>query len=104
EIYVQQAGVAALQDEDVAKELGISDAQKAQLTKIRDEGSAKRREMFQPGGGGGGGGGDFEAMRAKIIEMTKAQDEQSLAVLTPQQKSKFEEMKGKPFTMPEAAF
>jgi hypothetical protein len=101
EIYVQQAGVAALQDEDIAKQLTISDAQKAQLTKIRDEFSAKRREMFQPGGGGGG---DFEAARAKIIEMNKVQDEQLLAVLNPQQKAKFEEMKGKPFTMPEGGF
>jgi len=102
EIFIQQAGVSALQDEEIAKQLAISDAQKAQLTKIREEFSAKRREMFQPGGGGGGG--DFEAMRAKIIEMNKVQDEQLLAVLNPQQKTKFEEMKGKPFTMPEGGF
>src|SRR6266850_1003924 len=68
EIYIQQAGLSALQDEEIAKELGISDAQKTQITKIRDDFSAKRREMFQPGGGGG----DFEVIRAKIIELTKA--------------------------------
>jgi hypothetical protein len=102
EIYVQQAGTGALQDEEIAKELGISDAQKTQIAKVRDDFSAKRREMFQPGGGGRGGG-DFEAMRAKMVEMNKAQDEQILAVLSAQQKTKFEEMKGKTFDMPEGA-
>ncbi len=98
EIYVQQAGIGALQDEEIAKDLGVSDSQRARITKTREDFSTKRRELSPPGGGGGG---DFETIRAKIMELTKAQDEQILAVLSAQQRTKFEEMKGKPFAMPE---
>ncbi len=85
-----------------AKELGIFDAQKAQMTKVLEDSRAKRDELF-PRGGGGGAAEDFEARRAKMVEFNKTQDDQVLAVLTPQQKAKFEEMKGKPFAMPENA-
>jgi hypothetical protein len=99
EIYVQRAGVNALQDEDVAKQLAISDAQRQQMTKVRDDYRAKRSELFQ----GGGGGGDQEARMAKFAEMRKAEDEQILGLLSAQQKTKFDELKGKPFEMPEDA-
>jgi len=102
EIFVQQNGVTALQDEEIATQLGISDAQKGQMTKIREEFDAKRREIF-PGPGGGGGGGDIEARLAKMRELTTAQDEQLLGVLSGDQKAKFEAMKGKAFEMPEGA-
>ena len=50
EIYVQQAGTAALQDEEIAKLLGISDAQKAKLAEVslqnRESIGAAVREMF----------------------------------------------------------
>jgi hypothetical protein len=101
EIYIQQAGVSALMDEDIATELGITDAQKSQFTKAREEFEAKRREVAPPGGGGGGG--DFDAIRAKVMELSKIRDDQMLAALNSQQKAKFEEMKGKPFAMPEGA-
>jgi hypothetical protein len=101
EIFIQQAGVNALQDEDIAKELGISDAQKAKLTEVRQANQeamgAQMRELFQ------GGGGDREAARAKMDEIRKAGDTKVLAVLTPTQQKKFEEMKGKPFELPEGA-
>jgi hypothetical protein len=99
EIYIQRVGVAALQDDEIAKELGVNDEQKNRIAKIREEYSGKRREMFS--GGRGGGGGDFEAIRAKMTELTTAENDQVLGTLTAQQKSKFEEMKGKPFAMPE---
>src|SRR5262249_26300896 len=103
EIYVQQVGVSALQDEEIAKELGISDSQKAKLTEVtaanREALGAQMRELFQ----GGGGGGDRDANRAKIDELRKAGDAKVLAVLSTDQQKKFEEMKGKPFAMPEGA-
>jgi Spy/CpxP family protein refolding chaperone len=105
EIYVQQAGVNALQDEEIASELKISDAQKAKLAEVREANRAASQEqmraLFQ--GGGGGGGGDRDAMRAKFEEVRKAADAKLLAVLSTEQQKKFEELKGKPFTMPENA-
>jgi hypothetical protein len=99
EIFIQQAGAAALQDEDIAKELGISDAQKAKLVEVRQANQeatgAQMREAFQL---------DEDARRAKFEEIRKANDAKLLAVLTPDQQKKFDAMKGKPFTMPEGAF
>ena len=102
EIYVQQAGMGALADEDVAKQLGISDAQKAKLAEVRQQNQeasgAAMREMFQ---GGGGGGGDRDAIRAKFDELRKSGEAKVMAVLSADQQKKFEEMKGKAFAMPE---
>lgn len=103
EIFVQVSGTGALEDEDIAKEIGINEAQKTKLQQVRDQNreafGAAMREMFQ--GGGGGGGGNFEANRAKMDELRKANDAKLLAVLSPDQQKKFEELKGKPFQMPE---
>jgi len=99
EIYIRQLGVAALNDEDVAKDLGISDEQKTKLTKVREEQGAAMREAF----GAAGGGGDREAARTKMTELRKSSEEKTLAVLTEDQKKKFEELKGKKFDMPENA-
>jgi hypothetical protein len=100
EIYIQQAGTQALQDEDVAKTLGISDAQKDQITKVREA----NREAMRSQGQEAFAGLDGEARAAKFAEMRKANDDKVLAVLTAAQRTKFEEMKGKPFTMPEGGF
>jgi hypothetical protein len=100
EIYIQQAGAAALDDEDIAKELNITADQKAQMAKVRDENrqtlGPQMRDLFQPGG-------DQEAARAKMAELRKAGDDKVFAVLNAAQKAKFEEMKGKPFDLPEGA-
>lgn len=99
EIFVQVNGVRALDDEEIAKELGISEAQKAEMTKVREANDeamrTQGREAFA--------GLDDEARAAKFAEMRKANDDKILAVLSPAQKSKFEVMKGKPFAMPEGA-
>jgi hypothetical protein len=99
EIFVQVNGANALQDEEIAKELGISDAQKAKLAEVRqanDEASRSQgREAFAIA--------DEAARAAKFAEIRKEADGKLLAVLTPDQQKKFEAMKGKPFTMPEGA-
>jgi Spy/CpxP family protein refolding chaperone len=101
QIFIQVAGVEALRDEEVAKELGISEAQSAKLAEVRranqEEIGPQMRELF------GGGEGDREANRAKFDQLRKAGDLKVLALLTPDQKKKFEEMKGKSFKMPEGA-
>jgi hypothetical protein len=97
EIYVQQAGTAALLDEEVGKQLGITAAQRTEIAKVRDANDeamrSQGREAFA--------GLDEEARRAKFIEMRKANDDKVIAVLNADQKRKFEEMKGKAFAMPE---
>jgi hypothetical protein len=96
EIYVQQAGTAALFDDEIGKQLGISDSQKAQLTKVRDANlesmRTQGREAFNLEG---------EARAAKFAEMRKESDSKMLAVLSADQQKKFEELKGKPFAMPD---
>jgi Spy/CpxP family protein refolding chaperone len=98
EIYIQQLGTRALDDEDVATELKITAEQKTQVAKVREESQAQMRELFTAGAGG-----DREAARAKFTEARKASDEKILAVLTADQKAKLEELKGKPFELPEGA-
>lgn len=97
EIYLQLAGVAALQDDDIAAELGITEAQKAKIAEVqaanREEMGERMRELFQ--------GGNREEIQAKMQELRRAADAKVLAVLTPEQQKKFEEMKGKPFSLPE---
>jgi len=93
EIYVRVAGVAALNDADVAKQLEITDEQKEKMAKVREETMTAMRELFT-------GGGDREANRAKFEELRKSSEEKTLAVLTDAQKKKFEELKGKPFDLP----
>jgi hypothetical protein len=96
QIFVQVAGVEALRDEEVAKELNISDDQTAKISEVRRTNQAAMGELF-----GGGGGGDRDAIRAKVEELRKAGDAKILAVLTAEQQKKFEEMKGKSFKLPE---
>jgi len=96
EIYIQQAGLAALQDADVAEKLKISAEQKEKMAKLREEQGAAMRELFSPDG-------DREAARTKMADLRKQTDEKTLAVLTEDQKKQFEEMKGKKFDMPENA-
>jgi hypothetical protein len=103
ELFVQQNGVGALQDEEIAKELGISEAQKAKLAEVREANEAASRSLIGQLFQGGGRGGD-ENTRAKLAEMRQVNDGKLLAVLTSDQQKKFEAMKGKPFEMPEDAF
>lgn len=99
EIYLRVAGTAALNDSEVAKQLEISDEQKEKLGKVREEAMTSNREemreLFQSG--------DREKIQARMAEIRKATDEKILAVLTDEQKKKFEDMKGKPFELPEGA-
>jgi Spy/CpxP family protein refolding chaperone len=98
EIYIQQLGIAALQNEEIAGKLKITDDQKKKMEEVttanRQEMGAQMRELFQ-------GGGD--QIREKITAMRKKADEKVLAVLTGAQKKEFEDMKGKPFEMPQGA-
>ena len=101
EINIQLQGIAALRNEDVAKELKITEAQKKELEEVQAGMMEKMREgmreLFTSGGGRDG-------MREKIEKMRKDMEGDVLGVLTSDQKKKFEEMKGEKFEMPEGAF
>jgi len=101
EINIQLQGIAALRNEDVAKELKITEAQKKELEEVQAGMMEKMREgmreLFTSGGG-------REGMREKIEKMRKDMEGDVLGVLTSDQKKKFEEMKGEKFEMPEGAF
>ncbi len=95
EIYIQVAGGQALDDEDVAAALKITDEQNEKLSAARDEARDMQREqmrgLFQSG--------DREAAREKMAEIRKEADAIILAVLTDEQKQEFEQMKGEPLEL-----
>jgi hypothetical protein len=93
EIYIQQAGTQALNTPWVAEELGITADQRERMATARREAAESLREAFQ-------GGGDREGARERLAELRRGSEEKLLAVLSADQKRKFEEMKGEPFEMP----
>ena len=86
EIYVQALGTGALSNEEIAKELGIG-------TDLQEKINTTRQEAMQAAFQGGGGGGGFnpEALAKARAEV----DTKALALLSAEQKEKFEKMKGK---------
>lgn len=105
QIHIQVQGVAALADEEVATKLNLSADQKARITAVIDENSQKMRdEMRAAFGPQRGERGDLQEMREKMEAMRKAGDEQVLAVLTVEQKTAFEAMKGEKFDLPQRGF
>jgi hypothetical protein len=99
ELSLQNRGAAALEDDEVAAALKISDDQKTKLAAVREEGNKKMEEAMQAlrGGGGGGDAGDI---RQKMMNMRKELGDKALAVLSPEQREQFEKMKGAKFTFP----
>ncbi|MEO8496110.1 MAG: hypothetical protein ABI614_13650 [Planctomycetota bacterium] len=100
QIEIQTQGIRALTTDDVVKELGLSDKEKADVeATIQASGEKMRTEMqalFQ--------GGNREGMREKIQELTKGVESEVLAKLTQSQRDKFTALKGEPFEMPQGGF
>ena len=91
QIQLQMRGVAALVPEDV-KVLALTDDQKAKLKTINDDAQKARQEMFS------GGMRNLSAEdRAKIQTARADTEKKAMAVLTADQKKKFEEMTGPKF-------
>lgn len=99
EIRLQVAGIGALMDADVQKELGLSEEQ---LQKLRDVGR-EVMQGFRPQDGQGPR--DPGAMRERMQEMRQKMEEAALKVLTDDQKAKWNKMKGEKFELsPEDMF
>jgi Spy/CpxP family protein refolding chaperone len=104
EIMLQVRGAGALNEADVQAKLGLTDEQKTQLKTVQDENRKAMGELFA--GGGGGRDASQEERAANREKRTKAQaeaNEKLLAVLTGEQKSKFEQMQGKKIEIDRAA-
>lgn len=106
QIALQQRGLRAMLDEEIAKKLGLTDEQKEKITAasnwLRDEQMRLIRDSR-----GSGGRPDPEAfakMREKRREITKEAMNKALAALNEEQKKKWEEMTGKPFELDMRAF
>ncbi len=99
EIYVQALGIAALQDETIAKELMITEKQKTAM----QEASDKAREAAMEEFGKLRESGDREAIQKRMSEIRNETESKVLGVLTAKQKASFEEMKGEAFEIPAEA-
>jgi len=84
EIYVQALGTMAFSNPEIAKELGVGEDLQEKIATARRE---AMQAAFQDGGGGGP-----EAFAKARTESEKA----VMALLSADQKAKFEKMKGKP--------
>jgi hypothetical protein len=91
EINLQLRGLAALNDPEVAKKLGLSEAQLKEITTKREEGNTKIQEARRDGGGF-----NRETLE-KIREIQQEIDQSVLNVLSDSQKKEYETMKGKEF-------
>jgi hypothetical protein len=96
EIYVQALGVGALQNEEIAAKLKITEKQKSQIA----ETTAKARQDAMEEFAKMRGSGDREAMQKMMTELRSQSEAKVMAVLTAKQKSSLEAMKGEAFEIP----
>jgi len=89
EITIQARGPASLSDEAVAKELALTDSQKASVKTIAELVAKKIMDLPQLQQGD-----DFAARFREIQEIQTAANEEYLAVLSAEQKTKFTAMQG----------
>lgn len=87
EVWIQRLGGVALGDDDVAKAVKLTDAQKESVEKLLDTGGDKMMEIFSAG--------HDEAALKESEKVRKDTAKQCEALLTEDQKKAFEAMKGK---------
>lgn len=116
ELRLQRQGVMALTRSEVSDKLGLTAEQKAKLEELRPNRGGPG--AGGPGAGGPGAGGrpnrdnagqggqrpDFQALMAEARERREKQEAEILAVLTPDQKAKWDSMLGKKFDFPQPTF
>ena len=102
QINLQVQGTRALNEPEVAEALGITEEQKTQLATIRDElrkQAEERRAARQANQGNQG-----QDNQADRDARRKAAQDRIMAVLTDEQKAKFEELKGEKFELDMSQF
>lgn len=91
EISLQSMGIAAFEQEEVAKKLELTDDQKQQITTIQEDSRTQARSAFQ------NAQGDRQAAFQKIREIQDQAEQKVHALLTDQQKETWKGMTGKEF-------
>ncbi|MBB3206952.1 hypothetical protein FHS27_002766 [Rhodopirellula rubra] len=93
QLILQRRGLIALGDTEIQDAIELSKKQRETLQQVRSEQEEKMRErmrsLMQSG--------DRNGMREKMEEIREEIEKDVMAVLTPEQKKKFEDMKGEPF-------
>ena len=92
QIHWQRWGLQAVMDPVVLNELEITEDQRAKLSAMKNEIETRRKEIRADEG---------KNKDAKIKELDAERNEKYVEILTPQQMSKFERLKGKPFEFSE---
>jgi hypothetical protein len=92
------AGLGVFGRPDVASEIKLSDAQKADIEKIQGEVGTARREAFQ--NLQGASPEERQAAMAKIGDLQKGATDKIVALLTADQKAKWKSLTGEPFKFP----
>ncbi len=101
ELRVQREGVAGLSRGEIAEKLELTDEQKGKLRELAD---AARPNFGQGGRPAGGEAVDREKLMAEMTARREKLTADSLAVLTAEQKTKYEAMQGKKFEFPAFSF
>lgn len=91
--YQRDGLMGALNNEEVKKELNLTQEQQDKIKAIQDDMRSQQREMFQ----GGGQGADRQEMQKKMEELRKSTQTKVEGVLTDEQKTKWKGMLGEPF-------
>lgn len=97
-IWAQGAYVLT-ENEDVAKELKITDEQKEAVKLITEEADKKIGEIFAQGGGFQASEEQQKKTREQLGELRKTTDEECQAVLTDAQKAQLDKLKGPKFEL-----
>jgi Spy/CpxP family protein refolding chaperone len=93
QISLQQQGPMALTDPTVAEELKLTADQKSKVKEIMQQQREAQREIFESAGP------DRDAAREKMQALRKTTNDKLAGVLTADQKRKWTEMQGTPFTL-----
>jgi Spy/CpxP family protein refolding chaperone len=94
---MQQGAAGTLSRDDIATKLTLTDDQKSKLKDIGDESQAKVMELFS--NGPPADDQERQDRQKKMQEFGTEQKDKSLAVLTDEQKTKLEKLKGKTFDL-----
>lgn len=100
EVAIQNMGLRALANPEVAAKLKLSDKQKTKLQEVQESSMEQMREQMRAAFQGG----NREGMRERFQEMQKKVEADCMAVLSKEQKKAYEELKGEPFEMPQPSF
>jgi len=101
-LMIQREGGRALTSKILTGALELSSEQLAALESAEETISKERASAMQEAmSGGGGGGGGWMKMRELMEAMNKKFEELLLAVLTPEQRTQFDSLKGEKFDFPE---